>query len=269
MRFSAVECNQTLSRWKRIVKGQSASIENFPWMAVMKCDNKRERSLLPQICGGAVLSSKHILTAAHCFDEPVENCTVVVGSSFIDGRGGQILKVSTWKQHENYDESRADTGGNDIAMIKLASQINLNGETVKTIDLLECNHINAGTTATVAGWGAETTHSWPTYSEQLQYLDVKIVSKSQCAESYKSATSTVVSLSRQICAVSIDDDPTKSICFGDSGGPLVVDGKLAGIVSIGDRCISDRYPGIYTEISRFRRWVLRNLRELGESCIIL
>ena len=50
---------------------------------------------------------------------------------------------------------------------------------------------------------------------------------------------------------------------GDSGGPLqlYIDGAWVqiGIVSFGNRCAEPGYPGVYTRITKFLNWVLRNI----------
>lgn len=48
-------------------------------------------------------------------------------------------------------------------------------------------------------------------------------------------------------------------CFGDSGGPAVLNGKLIGIVMGGDGCARPGYPGIYTKISAFYDWIMKNM----------
>ena len=57
----------------------------------------------------------------------------------------------------------------------------------------------------------------------------------------------------------------KDSCQGDSGGPLV-DGKgyLIGIVSWGNGCARDGYPGVYTETSYFVDWVQKTLSKFRE-----
>lgn len=47
-------------------------------------------------------------------------------------------------------------------------------------------------------------------------------------------------------------------CTGDSGGPAVIDDELVGIISWGYSCGSPEYPGVYTQVYRYREWIAEN-----------
>jgi secreted trypsin-like serine protease len=57
----------------------------------------------------------------------------------------------------------------------------------------------------------------------------------------------------------------KDTCQGDSGGPLTrknSEGKytvLTGITSFGIGCADPFFFGVYTRVSKFRGWVLKQL----------
>ena len=55
-------------------------------------------------------------------------------------------------------------------------------------------------------------------------------------------------------------------CFGDSGGPLIVADEgndkgyaQVGIVSWGPQCGNPLYPGVYTRVSSFSKWIKKNV----------
>ena len=44
-------------------------------------------------------------------------------------------------------------------------------------------------------------------------------------------------------------------CFGDSGGGLVSSGKLIGIISYSIGCDNEDFPGVYTNIVKYHKWI--------------
>lgn len=42
---------------------------------------------------------------------------------------------------------------------------------------------------------------------------------------------------------------------GDSGGALVCNDKVAGVVSWGNGCARNGFPGVYTDVSAHRAWM--------------
>jgi hypothetical protein len=57
----------------RILGGEDADDHEHPWMVEVTVDCvKRPPGFLSSICGGSVLSKRHVLSAAHCFTEAID-----------------------------------------------------------------------------------------------------------------------------------------------------------------------------------------------------
>nr|CAD7460454.1 unnamed protein product [Timema tahoe] len=104
-----------------------------------------------------------------------------------------------------------------------------------------------GTPVVVSGWGVTRSGS-SALSEQLQKVEVGIISKSSCSLQYFLRTIT----DRMVCAGA---GGGKDACQGDSGGPLVSGNQLVGMVSWGRGCAGTFAPGVYASVPNLREWI--------------
>ncbi len=233
-----------------VVGGQPADPGEWPWQAMVLPG--------PYLCGGSLIATDWVLTAAHCvFEEE----GVLFAPSSIKVRlgeydrtraesGEQVMAVAQIIAHELYDSA---TNDHDIALLRLASPALFTAK-VKPINLLnqstESTLAAPGQAATVTGWG--TTKEGGTAATLLMEVAVPIVSNVQCDRSYGYITDNM------ICAGYAAGG--KDSCQGDSGGPLVVADEnggwqLSGIVSFGYGCARANYYGVYTRVSQYVEWI--------------
>lgn len=58
---------------------------------------------------------------------------------------------------------------------------------------------------------------------------------------------------------------------GDSGGGFICEGHLSGVVSFGLGCGNSQYPGVYTNVYRYKNWITENASSVNGPtlCVIL
>jgi secreted trypsin-like serine protease len=103
-----------------------------------------------------------------------------------------------------------------------------------------------GKIAMVSGWG--NTKEIGEAANILQKVNVRVISQKNCERLY----SPVTIKTSTFCAGSSGHDT----CQGDSGGPIVFRGHQIGIVSWGNGCGRSNFPGVYTNVEKFRYWIL-------------
>ncbi|XP_051558041.1 coagulation factor VII [Myxocyprinus asiaticus] len=235
----------------RIVKGEVCPKGECPWQALLEYRGQYK-------CGGVIVNSQWILTAAHCVwakDPTLLQVTVGEHIRFKDEKTEQTRKVSEIVIHPQYNQTSSDS---DIALLRLLSSVTLNAFALP-ICLVPVNGTFGRTIgmirmSTVSGWG-RLSQSGPE-STILQRLEVQRVSLDDCR-----AQSGLKVTKNMLCAGFIEGE--RDACQGDSGGPLVTRYKntwfLTGIVSWGKGCARSNVYGIYTRVSVFVEWIMKTI----------
>ena len=225
----------------RIVGGVPARKHEFPFMVKVRG------------CGGSLISSQHILTAAHCVDDmnkrDLRKYKVTLGDHDLSTTSeAQSLRrgVSAIIFHRSFDPRKMDS---DVAIVKMNAPV-VFSPTIQPIGLVAAGSSHTGRLVTVAGWGTRAAGGG--ISNVLRKVKVRVVSRRSCQDAYPRLTGTMV------CASS----PGKDSCQGDSGGPLFFCPSSGaclqlGIVSYGSGCASPRYPGVYADVGALRPWIER------------
>lgn len=196
------------------------------------------------MCGGSLIANNWVLTAAHCLkDAQASGVKVRAGiNKLSDYSQGQTIQASALYVHPKYTGT---SGGYDIALIKLSSNVN---NPYASVIKLPNNSVEsvldvAGKRAIVSGWG--TTEKAGS-SDDLLEVNLPIVPNPTTCNGRSPANT--------ICGT---QENKKDSCTGDSGGPLAqsYNGSyyVLGIVSYGPTACTGN--GIYTRVNAYLDWI--------------
>ncbi|GLV41344.1 Notopleural [Carabus blaptoides fortunei] len=251
-----IPCGESKGKnFNRIVGGVDADEGDFPWLISLQ---ERIRRKYTHICGGAIINSEWVLTAAHCvIDIHKRNLLAVAGENklnIIEGHEQNRTIANIFMK--NYD---AEDYNNDIALLKLAKPFKLNSEYVAPICLPEGNEKFNATTE-VAGWGRLSEDGLP--SDKLKKVALPLIPSGECFKQLEESGYGDYVHECNICTM--DPGGKKDPCQGDSGGPLMCYNEdnqkmyICGIVSWGSGCGSDQ-PGIYTNVTCYKDWIIKEV----------
>lgn len=239
----------------------------YPYVAALSRSSGGERVYF---CAGALVAPRWILTAAHCFHNPRgarigrQGLAAEVGASWL----GEVpveaqVAIARIVVHPDYDPQSQD---NDIALVELVEEAGpLIAEVAAPRAAADPDH------ATVLGFGSfyegrlaanalsRSGEPASQVSDRLRQAVVRLVDPAACAA--RLGAGGAATGAYQICAGAGPD----ATCVGDSGAPLVVEGadrtdRVAGIVSFGSGCATQRPVTVYTRVSAYAGWIAATIR---------
>nr|XP_039271336.1 integumentary mucin C.1-like [Styela clava] len=223
------------------------------------------KNFASQFCGGTLIMSNWIVTAAHCVVEycngnkPVSEILVKLGktdkSNFIRGKYEQIIPASKVICHSHNCKSTNQPRLNDIALVKLSRNIKRTMYVSPAALPYHGEMPVMNRKCIVLGWG-ETRDRGPK-SNILKEVDVPLYSNQQCN---KPDWRNCAVRACMMCAGELNADA----CEGDSGGPLFCQRPgglyvLHGVYSWG-RCGAEaKKPAVYTRFPYYVNWIKRQI----------
>ncbi|XWW94261.1 hypothetical protein V2A60_002204 [Cordyceps javanica] len=237
---------------KRIVGGVAAEEGEIKFIVSIRDETGSH------MCGGSLLDSTTVLTAAHCCFSRHKLVSVSAGSVWRDYVAEEAQVASTIT-HPDYDSGRDEYGmvegtehHNDVAILKLATPIEKSSDIDYATLPPAGSDAAVGSNATAAGWG----HTLPVTPESTDlaypYNLLKVVlpirARKDCAHYQNIGERDTI-----ICA----GGSGKNVCSQDSGGPLFDEktGELLGVVSQGTRDenneMCNQTPAAFTRVGSY------------------
>ncbi|KTG37496.1 hypothetical protein cypCar_00000471, partial [Cyprinus carpio] len=204
---SCSDCGEVVGE-DRIVGGVDTEIEHWPWQVSLQWNYQH-------VCGGALLSRRWIISAAHCFT------------------------VYYSRLSNDYD----------IAMLKLTWPVTV-GESILPV-CLPPHQLSVKEMLVVTGWGLlKEKGELPSV---LQKASVPLIDRSECSKpSVYGSAITPRMLCAGFLEGNIDACQGDS---GGPLVYLSSRWHIMGIVSWGVGCARDGKPGVYTDVSQLLNWI--------------
>ena len=248
-----LQCAGNVFGDNKIIQGTDARPHSWPFIISLQGGIGNIGS---HFCGGSILNSEWMMTAAHCCDGATAGTfEVVVGAHnrLSQSPNEQRRVVRQIVMHPNF----ADEGfiANDMCLLKV-DPIDMSSPDVEAVCLPAQGALPASTECYIGGWGVVDDGSMPTI---LQTNWNTVLSDEQCVSIWGPGTFIAHA---EICATKVLDGNIclGNVCNGDSGGPLVCVVRGAaiqyGVTSYGPTgCKAKGLPAVFAEVSAYIDWI--------------
>ncbi|XP_063380423.1 CLIP domain-containing serine protease B9-like [Cydia fagiglandana] len=251
---------------KMIRGGRATDLHQLPWTVRLAINPRLKGLHSPDYCGGTIVSSRYVLTAAHCLyntfkdisqlevflaeydtDTYPEDC--ITSNGIKECIHNIVKKVEHVIIHKDYNDTYLQ---NDVALLRLSSDIPytdfIRPICLPTEDVADIK----GENIIIAGWGMNGKKE----TNVKQAANVNYVSNDKCKEQYSYKDDSM------FCSIG---DHGEDICHGDSGGPLMVLSKkkylLLGVVSgkRGDHECGSSVSSLFNNVFYHKDWITKHV----------
>ncbi|XP_055606250.1 uncharacterized protein LOC129754306 [Uranotaenia lowii] len=212
------------------------------------------------LCGGSLITSTFVLTAAHCAFDSNGNRPVTARlgdidvSNAEDDQFAQQIPIKRFIKHPMY---RAFKHYYDVALVELEREAEFSEAVCPACLWMEQNVPPEPLTAIGFGRLGFAGELSPT----LQKVQLPVINETECSSRLSLPLRSLPRgiVSEQFCAAS----PAMDTCEGDSGGPIQTERVdvdrsiiplIVGVVSFGTPCTAGS-TGIYSRVASYKSWI--------------
>ena len=178
------------NRGTRIIGGSETEVNEYPWQVGLVYPGYPGSDGKTPLCGGSIISAQHILTAAHCTQEPLSfYLQVSLGEHDTTDAAADIRTVSRITNHPQYNP---DNLLNDISILTLSSPLTFSRAMSPVCLPADPSLSYAGATATVTGWGRTSPDPEGPLADSLQEVELTVLSNEDCRNDFSDATLPIV-----------------------------------------------------------------------------
>ncbi|XP_073504997.1 serine protease 33-like [Phyllobates terribilis] len=236
---------------RRIARGTDAAEGAWPWQASVWYRGM-------SVCGGSLISDQWVLSAAHCFTQPLSFglYRVRLGAYKLDMPNSNEVEVgvSSVFIHLQYNGISDTNSSGDVALVRLSRPVTYTRHICPVCIPSAYMDFPPGTNCYVTGWGRTQPDRLLPFPRTLQQVMVPLIGRESCYQMYHPD---IIIHHDHICAG--HPEGQRDACSGDSGGPLVckMNGYWyqVGIVSFGTFCALPNRPTIYATVSVYEPWI--------------